>query len=605
MKNTFLLFSFKKIIYLGLIFFTVDDYGQVTPLGFETVFYEGFDYPAGEDLYYQSGGNGFISTWKKSYQYKYLGVQSSGWTYPNLQTTGLRATFDNTCYGICNDISSSGRDVPSQASGVLYLQFLASFGTQLGGGTPHLRLYDDSGLKLVIGGNTAANWQLVDINSNTTVSTSRSLSILRLVVVRFDYDNAAMKMWIDPNLATFDYSNPPTPSAQIPNITPPSFNRLELYFRSNGTPGIDEIHAFRSLLPATFGTFAPITKQYFTRTHAIVPPTTNNTNPIVYSSDNLAVATVSGSVITFTGVGTANITASQAADANYEGNAISTVLTVLGKDLVSKYGGISNTDVNYISVNGSVGGAFGIDKYGKQEIILDDFISLGLVMHLDAGNTTSYPNSGTTWTDISGNGNHGTLQNGVTFNNTNDASLVFDGVNDFFVTNTNLDLSNTDKLTIQIIMRTAQTNLGIIMEHSVDWNINNAFGILHNNSSTKTQFTDHNNGSKQGYNISNSGVFINDNNWHLFSATTDRSLNASNQNLIYIDDNAANQTIFNSNYLNDNSGNFGSHKLYLSGRAGSAMFFNGSVAQVLIYNRVLTAAEIQQNFNAVKLKYGL
>ncbi|MEZ7506460.1 hypothetical protein [Flavobacterium sp. Arc2] len=124
-------------------------------MGFETVFYEGFDYPAGQDLYYQSGGNGFTSNWKQSYQNKYLGVQSSGWTYPNLQTTGLRAAYDDTCYGTCNVISSSGRDVPSQATGMLYLQFLANFGTQLSGGTPHLRLYDDSGLKLIIGGNTA------------------------------------------------------------------------------------------------------------------------------------------------------------------------------------------------------------------------------------------------------------------------------------------------------------------------------------------------------------------------------------------------------------------------------------------------------------------
>ena len=116
---------------------------------------------------------------------------------------------------------------------------------------------------------------------------------------------------------------------------------------------------------STFVTFAAITKQYFAGTHTISVPTTNNTNPIVYTSDNAAVATVSGSVITFTGVGTANITATQAADASYEGNSVSSLLTVLGKDLVSKYGGISSTDVNYISANGNVGGSLGIDKYGK------------------------------------------------------------------------------------------------------------------------------------------------------------------------------------------------------------------------------------------------
>ena len=102
----------------------------------------------------------------------------------------------------------------------------------------------------------------------------------------------------------------------------------------------------QSLPSTTFGTFEAINKQYFSGPHTIVPPTTNNSSTIVYTSDNTAVATISGSTITFTGVGTATITATQAADANYEGGTVSTLLTVLGKDLVSKYGGISSTDVN-------------------------------------------------------------------------------------------------------------------------------------------------------------------------------------------------------------------------------------------------------------------
>ena len=52
----------------------------------------------------------------------------------------------------------------------------------------------------------------------------------------------------------------------------------------------------------------------------------------------------------------------------------------------------------------------------------------GLVLHLDAANTKSYPGSGTTWKDLSGNGNHGTLINGASFSNN---SFVFDGVDDY------------------------------------------------------------------------------------------------------------------------------------------------------------------------------
>ena len=54
----------------------------------------------------------------------------------------------------------------------------------------------------------------------------------------------------------------------------------------------------------------------------------------------------------------------------------------------------------------------------------------GPVLCLDAGSKISYPGSGTTWTDLSGNGNTGTLVNGPTFNSANGGSIVFDGVND-------------------------------------------------------------------------------------------------------------------------------------------------------------------------------
>ena len=55
----------------------------------------------------------------------------------------------------------------------------------------------------------------------------------------------------------------------------------------------------------------------------------------------------------------------------------------------------------------------------------------GLVLCLDAGNPKSYPGSGTTWTDLSGNGNNGTLVNGVGYDSDNGGSLSFDGVNDY------------------------------------------------------------------------------------------------------------------------------------------------------------------------------
>lgn len=57
-------------------------------------------------------------------------------------------------------------------------------------------------------------------------------------------------------------------------------------------------------------------------------------------------------------------------------------------------------------------------------------IRSGLTLYLDAGITTSYPGSGTTWSDISNNGGTGTLTNGPTFSSANGGSISFDGVDD-------------------------------------------------------------------------------------------------------------------------------------------------------------------------------
>ncbi len=55
----------------------------------------------------------------------------------------------------------------------------------------------------------------------------------------------------------------------------------------------------------------------------------------------------------------------------------------------------------------------------------------GLVLCLDAADKNSYPGTGATWTDLSGNNRIGTLTNGPTFNSGNNGYITFDGVDDF------------------------------------------------------------------------------------------------------------------------------------------------------------------------------
>jgi hypothetical protein len=76
-------------------------------------------------------------------------------------------------------------------------------------------------------------------------------------------------------------------------------------------------------------------------------------------------------------------------------------------------------------------------------------VTNGLVLHLDAGSRQSYPGSGTTWNDLSGNGYNGTLTNGPTFNTANQGSIVFDQANDI-VSFSGVVLTNTHTVNIWI-----------------------------------------------------------------------------------------------------------------------------------------------------------
>ena len=79
----------------------------------------------------------------------------------------------------------------------------------------------------------------------------------------------------------------------------------------------------------------------------------------------------------------------------------------------------------------------------------------GLVLCLDAASRKSYPGSGTTWFDRSGNGNNGTLTNGPTFSSDNGGSIVFDGTNDYVNCGTTLGNFGTSNFTINFFFKTS------------------------------------------------------------------------------------------------------------------------------------------------------
>lgn len=216
---------------------------QTTPAGFNLVAYEGFDYASNSSLLNASGGSGWSNAWTKSYQDRFLITATSGFTYTGLATTGFKAEFDNTCYGPCNAIASLGRSFPLQNQGVVYFQFISIFEASAGGGTPTIRFFDGATQTGGIGSSSGSNISILAASLANLSSSSGSLSAQNLVVVRIDYGLNKTEMWINPDLSTFNYLNPTSPSATATGFAP-AMDRFDIFIRSGS---IDEIAVFKQI----------------------------------------------------------------------------------------------------------------------------------------------------------------------------------------------------------------------------------------------------------------------------------------------------------------------------------------------------------------------
>lgn len=221
-------------------------------------------------------------------------------------------------------------------------------------------------------------------------------------------------------------------------------------------------------------------------------------------------------------------------------------------------------------------------------------VTNGLVLHLDAGISESYPKNDTTWYDLSGNGNNGTLTNGPTYNSGNEGSLVFDGVDDY----TQIPIPSTaiSNVTVEVWVEVILGTSGAFFKVGDGCN-GYSMGI------GNTDFT------TSGNNII--GLFPCAR-WVLTSVSYGSSgwkhcvmtLNGSSAPTFYVNGSSigtfagtAPVTPTNSMFLGRNFGD--------EPEGADARAYNGKIAGAKFYNRVLSPAEIAQNFNAQRARFGI
>tara|TARA_A100001201_G_C4001829_1_gene174801 strand:+ start:26 stop:694 length:669 start_codon:yes stop_codon:yes gene_type:complete len=209
----------------------------------------------------------------------------------------------------------------------------------------------------------------------------------------------------------------------------------------------------------------------------------------------------------------------------------------------------------------------------------------GLVLSLDAGNTKSYPGSGTTWTDLSGQGNTGTLTNGPTFNSANNGSIVFDGSDDVVSISDSSSIDVTPTVTISAWINPSgfgENNFGRIIDSDDSYNF-----FLDNSTVTSGIRYWPNSGS--ALSVANC-VTLDE--WVNFVAVHSGSNVTIYKNGVIIGTSSALSTL-----PSTSSG------LTIGNNNAGDRAFEGKISQVLVYDTALSTTEVQQNYNALKGRY--
>ena len=209
-----------------------------------------------------------------------------------------------------------------------------------------------------------------------------------------------------------------------------------------------------------------------------------------------------------------------------------------------------------------------------------NIVSNGLVLYLDASNIISYVSGSTTWNDVSRSGNNGTLINGPTFNSANRGSIVFDGSDDF-VSGSCTTVNANVGMTTFIWVRTTITSPQVFFSHTSG--VNDGFRLEIDGGQFLLTF-----GGVANYSSGNS---VSDGNWKQLVVTT-----VGTTGRIYINGNLVASPTVGTMQGTPN-------QFVISG--STIRFLNGNVASVILYNRALTAAEVLQNFNATRTRFGL
>jgi hypothetical protein len=207
-----------------------------------------------------------------------------------------------------------------------------------------------------------------------------------------------------------------------------------------------------------------------------------------------------------------------------------------------------------------------------------NFTRDGLVMLVDAGSHRSYPLSGSTWFDLTSNGHDISLGSSVTFSSDFGGVLRFAEDGNGYGRNTSMNMSSTNYTVISYVRKMSNGNDGRTITA-----YNNNWLLAHHDNTYGDYYA-------EGW-VNNITSPTSDTTWRMFTGTGNISGDVYQ---LYINDSLT---------VSNSDGSQGPNGWNLNNQYGQ--YSDCQIANLIVYNRVLTSSEISQIYNATKKRFGL
>jgi hypothetical protein len=239
-----------------------------------------------------------------------------------------------------------------------------------------------------------------------------------------------------------------------------------------------------------------------------------------------------------------------------------------------------------------------------QNLITNPVNDSSLLVWLDAGDTDSYPGTGTTWTDLTGNGANATLTNSPVYTSGDSGYFNFNGTDESATVTTTTALNalngNTNSYTVELWVRSTDPTLldasARIIEkrttggtpYPFSWQP--IFNTVPANELRCFIF-----GTQVPFGIPGNNDNLWNGNWHQIVMVVD---NSQDLILTYRDGTNVDSDTNTTTTTATNTGN-----IFIARSVDNTAFTTFDCSILRIYNKALTAQEVSQNYDSAKNRY--